>query len=119
MDGWVYIYLCVCVCVLTPPARHEVGHTQSGVGISLGGGDVCPGTDVPRRTHLTYLCDKKSDNTYYAVKQEAVISFTDFNSTDGTINVSIAFCGTPVEGTTSVSNGTFTFTAASSSSLGG
>lgn len=77
------------------------------------------GEDAHYDVLLTYLCDKKSDNTYYAVKQEAVISFTDFNSTDGTINVSIAFCGTPIEGTTSVSNGTFTFSAASSSSLVG
>lgn len=74
------------------------------------------GEDAHYDVLITYLCDKKESptNSYYAVKQEAVISFTDFNSTDGTLNVNIAFCGTPIEGYTTVTGGTFAFTADSS-----
>lgn len=72
------------------------------------------GTDAHFDVLLTYLCDKQSDGVYYAVKQEAVISFTDFNSTDGTINVAITFCGSPIEGTTTVTGGTFSFSPSSS-----
>ena len=75
MDGCISVCVCVCVCVLTPPARHAVGHTQSGVGVSLGGGDVCPGTDVPRRTHLTYLCDKDTEHQITEVNQGSCCYF--------------------------------------------
>ena len=77
------------------------------------------GSDAHYKFLITYLCDKQTEGTYYSVKQEGILSFTDFNAVDGVINYNISFCGTPVEGTTSISNGTFTFSAASSSSSGG
>lgn len=62
---------------------------------------------------LIYLCDKQG-SAYYAVKQEAVLTFTDFNSTDGVLDYNIGFCGTPEPGTATVSGDNYTFTAGAS-----
>ena len=69
------------------------------------------GEDAHYQFLLVYLMDEVGTG-YYAVQQEAVLTFTDFNSTDGVINYNIAFCGTPVEGSATVSGDKYTFTPA-------
>ena len=69
----------------------------------------------PHHDFLTvYLLDGSNTSGYYAVKQEAVLSFTDYNAVDGVINYNIAFCGTPIKGTDKINEGTCTFTPSSS-----
>ena len=64
------------------------------------------------RTFLTvYLADGDNSTGFYSEMQDAVVSFTDYNAVDGKINFTIRFCGTMTPGKTTVSDGTYTFTA--------
>ena len=68
------------------------------------------GADAHHDFLTVYLLDGNNSAGYYAVKQEAVLSFTDYNAVDGVINYNIAFCGTPIKGTAKITEGTCTFT---------
>lgn len=72
------------------------------------------GEDAHKNFLVVMLNDKTGSN-YYAFQQEAVVSFTDVNTTDGVINFEIAFCGTKIDGSATLSSNTATFTKASTS----
>ena len=68
------------------------------------------GSDAHHDFLVVYLQDGDNSSGYYSVKQEAVLSFNSFNAVDGLLSYNIAFCGTPVEGTSKVTEGVCTFT---------
>ena len=79
--------------------------------------DLPTGSDAHKQFLLIYLSDGNNEEGFYSVKTEGVVTFNDYNAVDGKLNFSIAFCGTPVKGKTTVSSGTYTFTESVASSL--
>lgn len=70
------------------------------------------GADAHKDFLRVYLNDGDNTLGYYSVKQDAVLTFNEYNAVDGKITFSVAFCGTPVPGTTIITAGVPTFTVA-------
>ena len=58
-----------------------------------------------------FINDGNNTDGFYAEKQDAVVTFSNYNATDGKINFNIAFCGTRVQGKATIENGEPSFVA--------
>lgn len=68
------------------------------------------GSDAHKSILRVYLNDGDNTTGYYSVEQDAVITFNEYNAVDGKITLAMAFCGTPVSGTSVITAGVPVFT---------
>ena len=69
------------------------------------------GADAHHKILQIYVSDGDNTDGFYAEVSDSVISMTDYNTTDGKLNVNIALCGTKTVGTATKSEDVYTFTA--------
>ena len=61
---------------------------------------------------MVYIYDKEADGSYCAEKQEVIVSINEFGGEAGgavTISYDAGFCGEPVKGTVTITNGKVIF----------
>lgn len=70
------------------------------------------GTDAKTDMLMVYIYDKEADGSYCAEKQEVIVSINEFGGEAGgavTISYDAGFCGEPVKGTVTITNGKVIF----------
>lgn len=68
------------------------------------------GADAHKEFMTVFINDGDNSTGYYAERQDAVVTFDNFNATDGKINLNIAFCGNRTIGKAKITEGVPTFT---------
>ena len=70
------------------------------------------GTDAKTDMLMVYIYDQEGEGTYRAEKQEVIVSINEFGGDAGgavTISYDAGFCGEPIKGTVTITDGKVTF----------